>query len=87
MLYNLDIDIGVYYLFLILCCPVYMVHSCKTNTWCFIVDFILPLPKILPQVGGEMVNGSVLPVKDASVVQHNGHFHWYTSQFISSKAS
>jgi len=43
MLYQLDIDIGVYNLFLILCCPVYMVCSFKTTAWCLIVDFIPPL--------------------------------------------
>ena len=31
MLYNLDIDVGVYHLFLILCCSAYMVCSCKSG--------------------------------------------------------
>ena len=43
LLYKLDIDIGVYKLFLILCCPVYMVCSFKTNAWCLIGNFIPPL--------------------------------------------
>lgn len=70
MLYKLDIDIGVYNLFLILCCPVYMVRPFKTNPWCLIADFIpllfyfdhkyllytLLFQIFLSQVAEEMVN-------------------------------
>ena len=43
MLYNLDIDVGVYHLFLILCCSAYMVCSCKsgvTNQCCVLQQFL-----------------------------------------------
>jgi len=44
----------------------------------FAILFHFKFYKILPQVAGEMVTESVIPVNDAYVVQHNNHFHRYT---------
>jgi len=41
---------------------------------------------ILAEVAGKVVPESVIPVKDAQVVQHSSHFHLYTS-CITFKAS
>jgi len=40
----------------------------------------------LADVAGKVVPESVIPVKDAQVVQHSSHFHLYTSR-ITLKAS